>query len=437
MGRGAAGVRGIDVEERRPGHRRRRGAGGREHPHRHRARLRQAHAARRVSAAGPRRQGHHRHQDRRAQRHGGRHAPGARAATTCCVVTTKGKMIRFHADDVTRQGRNTMGVRIIDLDADDRWAASPASRPSRRAAPAPKPPSSGARAGREAAARPFCSAEQPRERVLDLQAIRERPEAVDAARRARSCSSESSTRRRATPARHRDRGPQGRAQPRLRGDRPGQAARRGSRAEMARDARGRRPHQGARRRSSRRSTSACEALLAPAPEPAASLGAAGQERGRQRRGPALGRAAASSPSRPSRTTRSARRSACSTSSARVKLAKSRFTVLWGAAARLERALAQLMLDLHTREHGYTEVWVPHLVNGETMLRTGQLPKFEEQLFKTHGGRREPRALPDPDRGGAADRAPRRRDAARGHAAAPLHRASRRATAARPAPTART
>jgi seryl-tRNA synthetase len=53
-----------------------------------------------------------------------------------------------------------------------------------------------------------------------------------------------------------------------------------------------------------------------------------------------------------------------------------------AKARLERALAQLMLDLHTKEHGYTEIWVPHLVNGETMLRTGQLPKFEEQLFKT-------------------------------------------------------
>ena len=66
----------------------------------------------------------------------------------------------------------------------------------------------------------------------------------------------------------------------------------------------------------------------------------------------------------------------------VKIAKARFNVLWGAAARLERALAQFMLDLHTREHGYTEVWVPHLVNGATMLKTGQLPKFEEQLFKT-------------------------------------------------------
>jgi seryl-tRNA synthetase len=66
----------------------------------------------------------------------------------------------------------------------------------------------------------------------------------------------------------------------------------------------------------------------------------------------------------------------------VKIAKARFAVLWGAASRLERALGQLMLDIHTREHGYTELWLPHLVNGGTMLRTGQLPKFEEQLFKT-------------------------------------------------------
>jgi seryl-tRNA synthetase len=65
-----------------------------------------------------------------------------------------------------------------------------------------------------------------------------------------------------------------------------------------------------------------------------------------------------------------------------KLAKSRFTVLWGGAARLERALAQFMLDLHTREHGYTELWTPQLVNAATMLGTGQLPKFELELFKT-------------------------------------------------------
>jgi seryl-tRNA synthetase len=65
-----------------------------------------------------------------------------------------------------------------------------------------------------------------------------------------------------------------------------------------------------------------------------------------------------------------------------RLAKSRFTVLWGLGARLERALAQFMLDLHTKEHGYQELWVPHLVSTETMVATAQLPKFEDELFKT-------------------------------------------------------
>jgi seryl-tRNA synthetase len=65
-----------------------------------------------------------------------------------------------------------------------------------------------------------------------------------------------------------------------------------------------------------------------------------------------------------------------------KIAKSRFVVLWGAGARLERALIQFMLDLHSRQHGYTETAVPHLVNAATMQGTAQLPKFEEQLFKT-------------------------------------------------------
>jgi len=65
-----------------------------------------------------------------------------------------------------------------------------------------------------------------------------------------------------------------------------------------------------------------------------------------------------------------------------KIAKARFTVMWGAASQLSRALAQFMLDLHTREHGFTEVWVPQLVNAETMIGVAQLPKFEEQLFKT-------------------------------------------------------
>ena len=65
-----------------------------------------------------------------------------------------------------------------------------------------------------------------------------------------------------------------------------------------------------------------------------------------------------------------------------KLSGARFAVYWGAGARLERALIQFMLDLHTREHGYIEVWVPNLVSGATMQGVGQLPKFEEQLFKT-------------------------------------------------------
>jgi seryl-tRNA synthetase len=65
-----------------------------------------------------------------------------------------------------------------------------------------------------------------------------------------------------------------------------------------------------------------------------------------------------------------------------RLSKSRFAVLWGDLARLERAIGQFMLDLQTRERGYTELWLPHLVSGATMTRTGQLPKFEEQLFKT-------------------------------------------------------
>jgi seryl-tRNA synthetase len=69
-----------------------------------------------------------------------------------------------------------------------------------------------------------------------------------------------------------------------------------------------------------------------------------------------------------------------------KLAGSRFTVLRGALARLERALGQYMLDVHTAEHGYSETNVPLLVNAAAMFGTGQLPKFEEDLFKTTDGR---------------------------------------------------
>jgi len=68
-----------------------------------------------------------------------------------------------------------------------------------------------------------------------------------------------------------------------------------------------------------------------------------------------------------------------------KLASARFTVLKGMGAKLERALINFMLDLHTNEHGYKEIFPPFLVNSETMTGTGQLPKFENDLFKCENG----------------------------------------------------
>ncbi len=64
-----------------------------------------------------------------------------------------------------------------------------------------------------------------------------------------------------------------------------------------------------------------------------------------------------------------------------KISGARFSLLKGPLARLHRALAQFMLDTHTEKHGYTETYVPYLVNAESMRGTGQLPKFEEDLFK--------------------------------------------------------
>ena len=69
----------------------------------------------------------------------------------------------------------------------------------------------------------------------------------------------------------------------------------------------------------------------------------------------------------------------------VKLTGARFAVYWDLGAKLERALANFMLDLHTREHGYTEVLPPYLVNSESMYGTGQLPKFAEDLFRVPHG----------------------------------------------------
>ena len=76
-----------------------------------------------------------------------------------------------------------------------------------------------------------------------------------------------------------------------------------------------------------------------------------------------------------------------------KISGARFAVYFGAGARLERALIQFMLDLHTKERGYREVIPPYLVTAETLLGTGQLPKFEADLFKTRAGEKDLYLIP--------------------------------------------
>ncbi|MBZ5597706.1 MAG: serine--tRNA ligase [Acidobacteriia bacterium] len=71
-----------------------------------------------------------------------------------------------------------------------------------------------------------------------------------------------------------------------------------------------------------------------------------------------------------------------------KLSGARFAVYWDLGARLERALANFMLDLHTREHGYTEVLTPYMVNSDSMYGTGNLPKFAADLFRVPHGEKE-------------------------------------------------
>jgi len=78
----------------------------------------------------------------------------------------------------------------------------------------------------------------------------------------------------------------------------------------------------------------------------------------------------------------------------VKLTGSRFTVMKGAVARLHRALAQFMLDVQTQEHGYTECYTPYIVNGDSLRGTGQLPKFEGDLFAAKKGGQEGEVQPD-------------------------------------------
>ena len=75
-----------------------------------------------------------------------------------------------------------------------------------------------------------------------------------------------------------------------------------------------------------------------------------------------------------------------------KISASRFIIKKGKLAKLHRALIQFMLDLHTKEHGYEEVYVPYMVNAESLTGTGQLPKFEEDLFKAQGKNQDGRQL---------------------------------------------
>ncbi|NVK21523.1 MAG: serine--tRNA ligase [Kangiellaceae bacterium] len=75
-----------------------------------------------------------------------------------------------------------------------------------------------------------------------------------------------------------------------------------------------------------------------------------------------------------------------------KISASRFIIKKGQLAKLHRALIQFMLDLHTEQHGYEEVYVPYMVNAESLMGTGQLPKFEEDLFKAQGKNQDDRPL---------------------------------------------
>ncbi|NVJ65532.1 MAG: serine--tRNA ligase [Gammaproteobacteria bacterium] len=75
-----------------------------------------------------------------------------------------------------------------------------------------------------------------------------------------------------------------------------------------------------------------------------------------------------------------------------KISASRFIIKKGMVAKLHRALIQFMLDLHTEEHGYEEVYVPYMVNAESLTGTGQLPKFDEDLFKAQGKNQDDRPL---------------------------------------------
>ena len=118
-----------------------------------------------------------------------------------------------------------------------------------------------------------------------------------------------------------------------------------------------------------------------------------------------------------------------------KITGARFAVYWDLGARLERALMNFMLDLHTREHGYTEVLPPFLVNADSLYGTGNLPKFEADLFKVPHG--DNNLVPHPHRRSSGDQSLSRRNARWSDGCRFRWRRTRRAFAARQAPTAKT
>ena len=101
--------------------------------------------------------------------------------------------------------------------------------------------------------------------------------------------------------------------------------------------------------------------------------------------------------------------------AATRISGARFVLMKGEVARMHRAIAQFMLDVHGREHGYTEIYAPYIVNDLSMTGTGQLPKFESDLFQValefRRSRTAAQVLPDPHRRGAGDQHCARRDPA--------------------------
>ena len=126
-------------------------------------------------------------------------------------------------------------------------------------------------------------------------------------------------------------------------------------------------------------------------EPHARVHARRQVRRRQRRDPPLGHAANVRLSRCSDHTDLGEALGQLDFATAAKLSGARFSFLRGGLARLHRALAQFMLDTHTREHGYTECYTPYIVNAETLVGTTQLPKFEADMFSVRKGGRKARA----------------------------------------------